>query len=195
MRLRACVLVAVLAILSVKLRRGDSPAPVEPVKLDAPERPVVAARTPTPPPALPPIVTGDDPESDDEPTLAEPEGDDEEASGIIVDDKPLPAGRGSSIHGRMRDAESGEVLAGVTVVATSPVLAQTQSAITDDNGYYLIGDLPTGEYLVTSYYLESTLEHPHVWVSRVAAAVVEEDILTDVRAEPIVITMHASSDW
>ena len=53
-------------------------------------------------------------------------------------------------------SKTGEPLAGVTVVATSPALSQTQTAITDEKGYYKIADLPPGNYLVTFYYADLT---------------------------------------
>ena len=43
-----------------------------------------------------------------------------------------------AIQGQVKDAKSKEPLAGVTVIATSPALAQTQTAITDENGSYKI---------------------------------------------------------
>ncbi len=63
-----------------------------------------------------------------------------------------------AISGAVTDSASGEKLAGVTVIATSPSLPQAQTAITDENGQYKITDLPPGDYLVTFYYAEITLE-------------------------------------
>ena len=75
---------------------------------------------------------------------------------------PTPAAAQSSttgaIQGVIVDSSSGEKLAGVTVIATSPSLAQAQTAITDDSGGYKISDLPPGDYLVTFYYADITLE-------------------------------------
>ncbi len=64
-----------------------------------------------------------------------------------------------AIQGVITDAMSGDALVGVTVVATSQGNA-TQTAITDDNGAYKITELAPGEYLVTFYYLDITLERP-----------------------------------
>ena len=63
-----------------------------------------------------------------------------------------------AIQGTVVDSKTGEKLAGVTVIATSPALAQAQTAITDENGQYKITDLPPGDYLVTFYYADITLE-------------------------------------
>ncbi len=63
-----------------------------------------------------------------------------------------------AITGTITDSKTGEKLAGVTVIATSPSLAQAQTAITDENGQYKITDLPPGDYLVTFYYADITLE-------------------------------------
>jgi hypothetical protein len=63
-----------------------------------------------------------------------------------------------ALQGTVVDSKTGEKLAGVTVIATSPSLAQAQTAITDENGQYKITDLPPGDYLVTFYYADITLE-------------------------------------
>src|SRR5580765_4672638 len=63
-----------------------------------------------------------------------------------------------AVQGQVTDANTGEKLAGVTVIATSPAMQGTQTAITDENGFYKINELPPGEYLVTFYYADLTLE-------------------------------------
>src|SRR5690606_24566731 len=40
----------------------------------------------------------------------------------------------------------------------------TQTAITDENGYYQIGQLPPGDYLVTFYYADITVERSGIRV-------------------------------
>ncbi|HEY5921876.1 MAG TPA: carboxypeptidase regulatory-like domain-containing protein [Kofleriaceae bacterium] len=62
-----------------------------------------------------------------------------------------------AIYGVATDADSGEALAGVTVVASSSASA-AQTAITDDKGAYKINDLAPGEYVVTFYYLDAVVE-------------------------------------
>jgi hypothetical protein len=81
---------------------------------------------------------------------------------------PPPAAAQSTttgaIQGQVSDAASGEHLAGVTIVATSPVLQGSQTAISDDNGFYKITELPPGSYLVTFYYNQVTLQRAGVTV-------------------------------
>ena len=62
-----------------------------------------------------------------------------------------------AIYGVATDADSGEPLPGVTIVASSSASA-SQTAITDEKGAYKINDLAPGEYLVTFYYLDATVE-------------------------------------
>lgn len=57
-----------------------------------------------------------------------------------------------AIQGVVVDAQSREPIAGVTVVASSPVLQGTQSALTDDAGQYKITNLPPGVYQLQLYY-------------------------------------------
>ncbi|HTM22595.1 MAG TPA: TonB-dependent receptor, partial [Kofleriaceae bacterium] len=68
-----------------------------------------------------------------------------------------------AIQGRVLD-ESGARLIGVTVVATSPALQGSQSAVTDDAGRYRIAGLPPGSYLVTFYYADLQVERRGVTV-------------------------------
>ncbi len=70
-----------------------------------------------------------------------------------------------SVRGVVTDKKTGEKLPGVTVIATSPSLAQTQTALTDEHGFYKIDDLPPGSYLVTFYYADTTIEHSGVHVA------------------------------
>src|SRR4051812_27801330 len=69
-----------------------------------------------------------------------------------------------AIQGTVTDQKDGSALAGVTVIVTSPVLAQTQTAITDEKGTYKIADLPPGDYLVTFYYADITVERSGIHV-------------------------------
>ena len=69
-----------------------------------------------------------------------------------------------AIQGKVTDAGSSEALAGVTIIATSPVLQGTQTAISDENGFYKITGLPPGSYLVTFYFNQATIERSGVIV-------------------------------
>ncbi|HTL37357.1 MAG TPA: carboxypeptidase regulatory-like domain-containing protein, partial [Kofleriaceae bacterium] len=66
-----------------------------------------------------------------------------------------------AIYGVITDAKNGEPLPGVTVVVTSSG-SVSQSALTDEKGAYKINDLAPGEYLVTFYYLDATIQRPSV---------------------------------
>ncbi len=70
-----------------------------------------------------------------------------------------------AIGGVVTDKKSGEPLAGVTVVVISNALHQQQNAITDEKGLYRIGALPPGEYSVTFYYADITVQQDHVKVA------------------------------
>lgn len=67
------------------------------------------------------------------------------------------------LRGQVRDTKTGESLVGVTVVASAG--AGSQTAITDENGYYEIMGLEPASYVVTLYYLDSTIEHRDIVVS------------------------------
>ena len=67
-----------------------------------------------------------------------------------------------AVQGAVADEKTNEKLAGVTVVATSPALQSPQSAITDENGFYKITSLPPGNYLITFYYADITVQHSDV---------------------------------
>ena len=69
-----------------------------------------------------------------------------------------------AIQGTVTDSKTGEKLAGVTVTVTSTSLQGAQTAITDENGFYKIAPLPPGDYLVTFYYLELTVERSGIGV-------------------------------
>jgi hypothetical protein len=81
---------------------------------------------------------------------------------------PAPADAQSSttgaIQGTITDEATGDNLVGVTIVVTSPALQNPQTAISDENGFYKIGDLPPGNYLVTFYYAKLTVERSGVVV-------------------------------
>ncbi len=69
---------------------------------------------------------------------------------------------------------STEPLVGVTVIASSPKLKQAQTAITDDKGYYAIGNLPAGHYMLSFYYGDATVERNVTVVKDKATAVTQK---------------------
>src|SRR5580700_2800207 len=75
-----------------------------------------------------------------------------------------------AMQGVVKDKKTGEAMPGVTVVATSTALRLTQSAITDEKGYYKISDLPPGDYKVSFFFADITIEQDgiHVGVNAVS---------------------------
>ena len=65
---------------------------------------------------------------------------------------------GGTLRGVVLDQKSGDKLPGVTVIATSPSMQGSQTAITGDDGSYAISNLPAGTYQVTFYYADATVE-------------------------------------
>ena len=70
-----------------------------------------------------------------------------------------------AVRGIIKDSKTGEPLIGVTIVATSPALKGTQSAVSDENGLYLITSLPPGVYTINFYYADAQVTHPNVRVN------------------------------
>jgi hypothetical protein len=70
-----------------------------------------------------------------------------------------------AVQGVVTDAATGQVMTGVTAVATSPVLQGTQSALTDANGFYKITNLPPGVYVVAFYYASITVKRTDITVN------------------------------
>jgi hypothetical protein len=81
-----------------------------------------------------------------------------------VDRTGVSTSDGGAIQGIVTDSRTGEKLPGVTIVATRRGTNETQTAITDDHGTYKIA-LANGEYLVTFYYADITLERSGVKVT------------------------------
>ena len=85
------------------------------------------------------------------------------AAGAALTAGPAQAqGTTGSIQGVVTDTASGEPLAGVTVVATSGAASQT--AITEENGTYRITGLQPGDYLVTFFFGDTTIERTGIKV-------------------------------
>ena len=102
---------------------------------------------------------------------------------VIEDIAPAPPAAG--LEGVVRDAQSGDKLAGVTVVATSKVTT-TQTAITDENGHWQLSGLPSASYDLTFYYGDATGELGGVAVSELDTRTA--DYSFDIRPPPLVVT-------
>ena len=70
-----------------------------------------------------------------------------------------------AISGTAKETSTGEGLIGVTVVATSPALQGSQSAITEGGGSYRLTNLPVGIYTIKFYYAESTVTRAEISIS------------------------------
>ena len=100
----------------------------------------------------------------------------------------------NAITGVITDKQTGEKLAGVTVIATSPANPGTQTAITDEHGAYAITDLPAGKYTVAFYYADVTVERAGVEVSAKRVASVSQSLsVAAAGAEVVMITSRAPS--
>jgi hypothetical protein len=75
------------------------------------------------------------------------------------------AGATGTIQGVVSDAATGEPMIGTTVVAESPALQGTQTAITDEKGGYTLRSLPPGPYSVTFYYNDAVVRRTDVVVA------------------------------
>ena len=69
-----------------------------------------------------------------------------------------------AIEGTVVDQASGKKLGGVTVTVTSPALQGDQTEFTNADGYFIITELPPGEYLVRFYFANLHIERPGVFV-------------------------------
>src|SRR5262249_20588724 len=99
---------------------------------------------------------------------------------------------GASITGVARD-ESGAVLPGVTVEASSPVLIEkSRTAVTDGTGRYTIVDVRPGEYTVTFTLTGfSTVKRESVGVSGTGAITVDATMKIGNVAETITVSSEA----
>jgi len=100
-------------------------------------------------------------------------------TGVASDGKAAAGAGAGKVAGQVSDAKTGERLAGVTVVASSPTLHGTQTAITDESGSYVLGDLPAGTYQLAFYYSDVTVERSNVAVSKGKTTSVVQKIKSD----------------
>lgn len=113
--------------------------------------------------------------------------------GVIAPGLAVAQGTTGAIQGVVTDSSSGEPLAGVTVVVTSGQSSQT--GITEENGSYKITGLTPGDYIVTFYFGEATIERKgiNVGVSKTTpvfqkintSAAIQETIVIEDKAPAI----------
>ena len=99
---------------------------------------------------------------------------------------------GSGVTGFVSDTKSTTRLAGVTVIATSPSLPQPQTTITDENGYYAIGNLPPGRYMLTFYYGQATVERSNVAVTKDKATEISQKLDAEQFAREAIVISGAA---
>ncbi|KAB2907387.1 MAG: TonB-dependent receptor plug domain-containing protein [Kofleriaceae bacterium] len=107
--------------------------------------------------------------------------------GLALTAPPAHAqGTTGSIQGVVTDTSTGDALAGVTIVVTSGQVSQT--AITEDDGSYRITGLMPGDYLVTFFFGDTTIERKNINVGVDKTTPVFQKINTQAAvAETIVI--------
>jgi hypothetical protein len=96
------------------------------------------------------------------------------------------------IQGLVNDKKTGEPLPGVTVIVTGKALAATQTAVSDDKGFYAI-DVPPGSYMVQFYYGDMTVERANVAVASGKATPVYQRIDQRQMSKGEVIQVTASA--
>jgi len=96
-----------------------------------------------------------------------------------------------AVQGVIKEEGTGESLVGVTVVASSNSLQGTQTAITDENGFYRITNLPPGEYIITFYYADLEVRRSGVKVGVQKTTPVFQKLNTTGAGEKIEVVGHA----
>jgi len=94
-----------------------------------------------------------------------------------------------AIQGVVKDATNGEALIGVTVVVAGPTI-KPQTVITDENGFYKVTELPpSGDYIVTFYYISVVLERRNipVGINKVSPVYIKIDPNESSGGETIVV--------
>lgn len=85
-----------------------------------------------------------------------------------------PTAESGAIAGTLTDAKTGEPLPGATVTVMGPKLDGPQVVITDELGFYSVGGLPAGVYVVTFYEDDATSERTGVEVENGRTAQVSQ---------------------
>ena len=110
--------------------------------------------------------------------------------GLIVE-SPVAFAQGNtngSIQGTVKEESTGEALIGVTIVAASSSMQGTQTAISDENGFYKLTSLPPGAYIVTFYYADLEVRRSGVNVDVGKTTPVYQKLDTTGAGEKIEIT-------
>jgi len=92
---------------------------------------------------------------------------------VVADDHTpgLPPGEAAgsappaTLRGSAQDVR-GAALPGVTVVVSGPALTGTLATITDEEGRFELVDVPVGDYTLTFFYADATIERANIPVTR-----------------------------
>jgi hypothetical protein len=98
-----------------------------------------------------------------------------------------------AVRGVIKDKATGDAVIGATVVISGPALQGQQAEITDENGVYVINNLPPGTYVLTVFYNEAQFDRPNVLIQVGKQVVVNVSINTAeaVGGETIVVEGRA----
>jgi Carboxypeptidase regulatory-like domain len=141
---------------------GREPAPARVARCTPVPAPAVGDRAPLTAraePTLPPPHPDPDVETD-------PDG--EDVADVLAQAEQraeVRAREHNAIVGTVTSTTTGESLAGVTVVVTSPALDASQTTITDGAGGYAVTGLPAGTYEVVFYFNDARDVHANTWVT------------------------------
>jgi hypothetical protein len=107
--------------------------------------------------------------------------------GRIADAQSTTTG---AVQGVIKEESTDEALVGVTVVASSNALQGTQTAITDENGFYKLTNLPPGDYIITFYYADLEVRRSGVTVGVQKTTPVFQKLNTTGAGEKIEVVGH-----
>src|SRR5688500_12049799 len=116
------------------------------------------------------------------------------APGIVVENVAhAQSSTTGSVRGVVKDKATGEAVIGATVVISGPALQGQQAEITDENGQYVINNLPPGTFVITVFYNEAQFDRPNVLIQVGKQVVVNVSINTAeaVGGETIVVEGRA----
>jgi hypothetical protein len=87
------------------------------------------------------------------------------ATSLLFEDEAFAQSSTSgAVRGVIRDSATNDVVIGATVVITGPALQGQQAEITDENGSYVIQNLPPGTYVLTVFYNDAQFDRPNVLI-------------------------------
>jgi outer membrane receptor protein involved in Fe transport len=112
---------------------------------------------------------------------------------FVEGDAHAQSSTAGAVRGVIKDKATGDAVIGATVVISGPALQGQQAEITDENGQYVINNLPPGTYVITVFYNEAQFDRPNVLIQVGKQVVVNVSINTAeaVGGETIVVEGRA----